>query len=473
MTPRARAASWSLRRRLTLIAGAAMIASIAFGGVAMYWAASIESDQMLDASLEQLGATVLSFVEQDMSDGTLDTQNKPGPLKTRPSASLLYRYQVWSRQGELLMRSHEAPADVPLVGLSRLGFSTVQIEGESYRVLALPSSNKAVVVQVAENIDEQWREVGSVTAYYMSFLLVPFAIVFGVAWTMLQRSLGSVQSMADQLSDRNPLNLSPIDVHDPPREMLPIIESIDHLFERVGHALSTERRFTSFAAHEMRTPLAGLRVQSQLASRASDEDDRQDALAALRLGVDRASHLLDQLLDLARIEALPTEGAVPMVRLNISDVFQDVMNDLGARALARQVVVHARFDADELRAHRAALYVLLRNLIANAIAYSPVAGSVQLRSEESSDALALTVDDNGPGIAAADRVRAFERFNRLGQIRTQGVGLGLSIALAVAEFHRAKIELQDSPLGGLRVAVRFPPIAAASAPTPADNAPPR
>lgn len=452
----ARVSAWSLRRRLTLIAAAAMIASIAFGGVAMYWAASIESDQMLDASLEQLGATVLSFVEDDMGDGALDGKGKPGHLKTRPSASLLYRYQVWSRRGELLMRSHEAPADAPLVDLARLGFSTVRIEGETYRVLALPSKDKAVVVQVAENIDEQWREVGSVTAYYMSFLLVPFAVVFGVAWAMLQRSMGSVQSMADQLSDRNPLNLSPIDVNDPPTEMLPILKSIDQLFDRVGHALSSERRFTSVAAHEMRTPLAGLRAQSQLASSAHDEGDRQEALAALRLGVDRASHMLDQLLDLARIEALPADGAVPMQPLRISDVFHDVINDLGPRALERQVVVQARFDADEIVGHRFALFVLLRNLLANAIGYSPERGAVQVRVAAEDDGIALTVDDGGEGIAAADRERAFERFQRLGQTREKGAGLGLSIALSVVELHRAKIQLLDSPLGGLRVRVLFP-----------------
>lgn len=464
MKPLARVSSWSLRRRLTLIAAAAMVASIAFGGVAMYWAASIESDQMLDASLEQLGATVLSFVEQDMSDGSLDAQGKPGPLKTRPSASLLYRYQVWSRRGELLMRSHEAPADAPLVDLARLGFSTVVIGGETYRVLALPSKDKAVVVQVAENIDEQWREVGSVTVYYMGFLLVPFAVVFGVAWAMLQRSLGSVQSMAGQLSDRNPLNLAPIEVDDPPREMLPILKSIDQLFERVGHALSTERRFTSIAAHEMRTPLAGLRAQSQLASSALDEGDRQEALAALRVGVDRASHMLDQLLDLARIEALPADGAVPMERLRLSDVFNDVIEDLGPRALERQVVVHARFDADEVLGHRFALFVLLRNLLANAILYSPGQGSVQVRAAAEGHGIVLTIDDAGAGIAAADRERAFDRFERLGKTGATGVGLGLSIALSVVELHRAKIQLLDSPLGGLRVRVLFPPIADAAAP---------
>ena len=451
----ARISAWSLRRRLTVIAGCAMVASIAFGGVAMYWTATIENEQMLDASLEQLGATVLSFVEEDIAAGGFAGAANVTHLKTRPSASLLYRYQVWSSDGELLMRSHEAPADAPLVDLQRLGFSTAKVKGEEYRVFALPSKNREIVIQVAENIDEQWRGIGSVTAYYASFLLLPFTLVFGLSWLLMRRSFRSIEAMADQLRHRNPLNLAPIRVADPPTELLPILQSIDTLFGRVGHALSTERRFTSVAAHEMRTPLAGLRAQSQLASTARDEHERQEALSLVRVGVDRASYLLDQLLDLARIEALPAEGTVAIERVRFVDVCRDVMTDLAPRAEAKGVTVDVQAPADTLPAHRFALSVLLRNLLANAIAHSPAGGRVEVKLAARADAIELTVDDAGPGIAPAHRERAFERFERLGQTRAQGVGLGLSIVLSVVELHRAQIRLLDSPLGGLRVLVIF------------------
>lgn len=452
-----RLSTWSLRRRLALIAAFAMVASIAFGGIAMYWAASIENDQMLDARLEQFGATVLSFVENELGDVSLVDPAKLPRLKTRPSAALLYRYQVWSRQGSLLMRSHEAPEDVPLMALPRLGFATVAIKGEAYRVFSLPSKNREFVVQVAENTDERWGQIGLITAYYMGFLLIPFGMVFGGSWLMLRRSFRSVETMADQLSHRNPLNLASIRVEDPPRELLPILNSIDTLFARVGHALSTERRFTSVAAHEMRTPLAGLRAQSQLASSARNDDELQDALKSLRVGVDRASHLLDQLLDLARVEALPADEAVHLESVNMADVYQHVMLELGIRAAKKQLSVSARFSVEVLQGLPFALSVLLRNLIVNAIIYSPVGARVEVQCAPQGDSIALTIDDAGPGIRPADRERAFERFDRLGRARADGVGLGLSIVLSVVELHRAKIQLLDSPLGGLRVKVLFLP----------------
>jgi signal transduction histidine kinase len=459
-----RVSAWSLRRRLALIASFALVSSIAFGGVAMYWAAGIEDDQMLDARLEQLGATVLSFVENELSSTAFVDPDKLPHLKTRPSAALLYRYQVWSRQGSLLLRSHETTADAPLMPLSSLGFATRSIQGEEYRVFALPSKNRELIVQVAENIAERSSQVGLSTAYYAGFLLIPFAVVSGASWLMLRRSLRAVETMADQLHHRNPLDLTPLRVDDPPLELLPILKSIDTLFDRVGDALSTERRFTSVAAHEMRTPLAGLRAQSQLASSARNDAERQDALDSLRTGVDRTSRLLDQLLDLARVEALPADGNRGIEGVDITSVYQDVMVELGPAAATKQISVGALFESGTLQGHRFGLSVLLRNLLANAIAYSPAGGRVEVHCAPQGGLIALTVDDSGPGIRAADRERAFERFTRLGQTRTQGVGLGLSIVLSAVQLHHARIELLDSPLGGLRVQVLFAPIAGAAQP---------
>jgi len=447
--------SWSLRGRVVLISAFALVASLVLGGLAMYWAASVQDEQMLDARLEHLGATILSFVEEELNEPDPVGAMKYHNLKTRPAAALLYSYQVWSRDGALLMRSNEASRTAPLIALTHRGFASVEIGGEDFRVFSLPTKDQRFVIQVAESIEAKWAQTGLATMYYMASLLVPFGLVFAITWALLRRSLRSIDTIADQLSHRNPLDLTPPQVDKPPEELLPILKSVDTLFARIGHALSAERRFTSVAAHEMRTPLAGLRAQAQIASKARSKSELQGALASLLLGVDRASHMLDQLLDIARVESLPKGAELRLEWVTLASIYNDVMADFGPNAARKHITVVATFATEAVHGHPFALYLLVRNLIANAILYTPEDGRVEISSSNSGTTLTLVVDDSGPGIAATDRERAFERFNRLGHSRSEGVGLGLSIVLSAVELHHAQIRLLQSPLGGLRAQVVF------------------
>ena len=197
------ASVWSLRRRLLWIASAALLASLLFGGLAMYTAARIEGDQMMDAALEHLGASVLMVVEEEIEEELAEVavgkHTLPLKMTTRPSAALLYRFQVWTRHGTLLMRSYESPSDRPLMPLQRLGFDTVHIGGEEYRSFALPTKDREYVIQIAENVDERWTQTAKLTAYYVGFLVVPLAAVFGATLLWLRKSLHAVDSLADQL----------------------------------------------------------------------------------------------------------------------------------------------------------------------------------------------------------------------------------------------------------------------------------
>jgi signal transduction histidine kinase len=456
-----RTSNWSLQRHLALIAAGSLAVSVLVGGGAMYWAASVENDQMLDARLEQMGAAVAALAEHRMDQEGLgvhgsDQIDSIPPITTRTSAALLYRYQVWSRNGRLLVRSNEAPAAAPIVALRRFGFTDLVIDGRQHRVFALPVREGEFVVQIAEDLGERWVEIGEITAYYAAFLLIPFGLVVGVSWLLLRRSFRAVDSIAEQLGQRNPRDLMPLDVVDPPREVLPVLESTDILFGRVGRALSVERRFTSMAAHELRTPLAGLQAQAQVAATARDGGELRDALNAMRKGVDRASYLLDQLLALARVDALADEGAVEFAAVNLAAVCDEVMAELRPLADGKRITVTARFTAERVWGHRFALAVLMHNLLVNAVVHGREGGRVEVHSEPLDEAVELTVDDDGPGIPAGDRDRAFDRFHRGKSASAGGAGLGLSIASSVAELHRATIELLDSPLDGLRVRVVFP-----------------
>ncbi|MFO1220367.1 MAG: ATP-binding protein [Burkholderiaceae bacterium] len=455
----ARGPAWSLRRRMVWIAAAALFASLVSGALAMHWASRLEEDQAMDARLEHLGAVMIAFVEDEVAEELLEATHglhaMPLNMKTRAAVSALYRFQVWTPHGSLLLRSRETPADQPLMPLTRLGYADARIADEPHRVFSLPTRNGEFIVQVAENVTARWTQRGTLTLAYALFLALPLALVFTLAGLWLRRSLRSIDELAGQLGERRPLDLSPLRVTSPPQEMLPILRSIDGLIGRVAHALSVERAFTSMAAHEMRTPLAGLRASAQVARRASQPDTRDEALRAVVAGADRAAHLLDQLLDLARVDSTPKDAEPMLEAVDLAALHAELWSELEARAARKQLHLTTRFDAPTLRGHRFALHTLLRNLLVNAIDYTPEGGRVEVSTHHAGGALVLTVDDSGPGIRPEDRARAFERFNRLGLRQAGGVGLGLSIALSVVELHRARLELHDSPLGGLRARVVF------------------
>lgn len=459
---------WSLRRRLVLISATTMTLALVLGGAAMFWAEKLEDRQMVDEQLEQLGTTILSLVEHDLMEKLDDPRSGARQLGPRRTSAMLYSYQVWTRDGVLRIRSTEAPADRPIADLRHRGFDTVRIGGANYRVFALQTRDQGVV-QVAENLREMSLQASVIAVYYVGLLAIPFGFVFVCSWILTRRTLRSVEALASQLQRRNPLEVTNLVIANPPQEMQPILNALDSLFARAALVYSVERNFTSVAAHELRTPLAGLRAHAQLASTARNEKDSRRALEAIMQGVDRAALMLDQLLDLARIEGLFEEVEAMSQSVRLGDVYREVMQGLRSKIRFKNITVVACFDADELHAVRFGLYLVLRNLLANAILYCPEGGRIDVRSARSGDQVVLTVDDSGVGIMPADRDRAFERFNRLGQNQIEGVGLGLSIVLRIVELHRARVQLFEAPIGGLRAQISFPQPGTPSAAAPASR----
>jgi signal transduction histidine kinase len=225
----------------------------------------------------------------------------------------------------------------------------------------------------------------------------------------------------------------------------------------------------------MRTPLGGLRAHAQLATFATSPEELQDALKSLMVGADRAAHLIDQLLDLARIESLGGESGAVHEAIDLDEVWQGLLHELAPRAAKRQIALAMEFSAPAVSGHGFALSLLLRNLVTNAINYTPPGGRVRVSSalqDSGAQVVLLRVDDSGPGIPAHERERAFERFNRLGQTKIEGVGLGLSIVLSVVKLQDARIQLLDSPLGGLRVQVALAAVPAPQLREPVPRAAP-
>ena len=277
-------------------------------------------------------------------------------------------------------------------------------------------------------------------------------------WLATRRALQPLDDVAGEIAEREPDRLRAVAPETAPKEIRPLIESINDLFGRVERALESERRFTADAAHELRTPLAALAAQAQVVMRARDTGERDHAIEQLIASCRRASRLVDQLLTLARLdpEKVPANDAVALDRLA-----EEVCADHGPQAVAKNISLELDALPTQVAGNADMLRILLRNLLDNAIRYTPPAGKVLVAVTPG----LLAVTDDGPGIPATERARVFDRFHRLAGQDTEGSGLGLSIVARIAAGHGAKVELGAGEAGrGLRVTVRFsaPPAPAAA-----------
>ena len=237
--------------------------------------------------------------------------------------------------------------------------------------------------------------------------------------------------------------------------MTPMLDALNRLFQRITELMASERRFTADAAHELRTPIAAIRTQAQVALAATDDASRSHALQGTLQGCDRAARLVEQLLTLSRLES----GAAPtLVSVDLNAVVRQVVADLAPQALAKRQAIEVRAtEAYPVEADTLLLSVLVRNLVDNAIRYSPSDAKVSITISSTDSDVRLSVDDSGPGMTEGDRNRLGERFFRVIGSGQTGSGLGWSIAQRIAHAHRATVCVaRSSSLGGLSVEVRFP-----------------
>ncbi|NUT13399.1 MAG: HAMP domain-containing protein, partial [Cupriavidus sp.] len=278
-------------------------------------------------------------------------------------------------------------------------------------------------------------------------------------WMAVGRGLRPLREIATEVRARDANTLAPLAVRPMPDEIAPLSAALNQLLARLSHAIDTQRAFVADAAHALRTPLAALQLQAQLVERADDGAARDEAIAKLRQGLERLTHLVTQLLTLARQEpgaAVPPHEPVDLHQLAaavVAEMAQAALDrdiDLGLDGSAGATPAVVRGDADALR-------ILLTNLLDNALAYIPAGGRIDVAVRRGADAgsVELVVSDNGPGIPAEERARVFDRFYRVADAPTGGSGLGLAIVAEIAQSHGARVMLEDAE-PGLRVRVVFP-----------------
>lgn len=434
----------SLRARLLwLLIAAITLAALVQGGLA-YRSALLEADQIFDYHMQQMAMSLRSGLPVTV------TSPLDGPGEARPGEE--FAVQVWTTGGLLVFRSN---LRVPLPTRVVLGFATMRAEGASYRVYSLAS--RTHVIQIAQDLAVRRRMAGNLALRAVLPIAIIGPALLLIVWWAVGASLAPVARLRRQVALRQPDELTELDEAGVPEEIQPLVRETNLLFGRVRRAFDAQKSFVADAAHELRSPLAALKLQAQGLQRAPDDEARTLAITRLLGGIDRATRLVDQLLILARQQASDAHGAKAEA-LSLADIARLELAEAVPAAQARGIDL-GLVQADEVAVwgHREALRILVRNLLDNAVKYTPEGGSVDVAVRRDGQGVVFSVDDSGPGIPEADRARVLDRFYRVPGTPSTGSGLGLAIVKAVAELHGTTLTLATSPTrGGLRTSLRLP-----------------
>jgi two-component system OmpR family sensor kinase/two-component system sensor histidine kinase QseC len=438
----------SIRTRLLLSLLPMFIVAEAVIGTVSYRYVLRESHELFDYHLRQMA---LSLRDQGA------VLPPPGPPEDREQFDFVV--QIWSADGSKIYLSHTR-SRARLPERATLGFADVVTENERWRVYSTLASGR--VIQVGQPFEVRERIAAAAALRSLTPLLIFAPLVALAIWWLVGQSLRPVERIATELRRRDAQRLDPVSEEQLPTEVEPMVRSLNGLLERLRRAFATQRAFVADAAHELRTPIAALKLQAGLVGRARDDASRGEALRDLHAGIDRSAHLVDQLLTLARSEPHARAAAGAMVDLaSIADEAIAGMMPL-AQARGSQVLLDAQRPA-ELQGDANALHSLVRNLVDNALRHTPTGSRIEVAVTSRDDEICLSVDDDGPGIPVEERERVFDRFYGRSAGDDAGSGLGLAIAKAVVDRHAGHIDLGQSALGGLRVTVRVPREAPAAA----------
>jgi two-component system OmpR family sensor kinase len=434
----------SLRGRLLwFLLAAITLAALAQASIA-YRTALDDADQIFDYHMQQMALSLRSGTPLSNTEAQERLESGPG------NDDLVV--QMWSPDGVQVFHS-VSRARLPQRAV--LGFSNVKANGTTYRVFSIQANNQTV--QVAQDLAVRRNMAGNLALRTLGPIAVMMPILMLVVWWVVSGSLEPVARVRSQVARRQADDLSPVSEAGLPDEVRPLVHELNLLFGRVRTAFDAQQNFVADAAHELRTPLAALRLQTQSLDRAADPEARKVAVGRLTAGIDRATRLVEQLLVLARQEASAANG-IATRPVDLAELARRTVGDLVGLAQAKEVdlgLQHA--DPASIDGQPDALHILLRNLVENAVKYTPSGGTVDIAVRADKDTVDVVVEDSGPGIPPEERERVFDRFYRVAGSEAAGSGLGLAIIKAIAERHGATLKLDTSErLGGLAATVSFP-----------------
>ncbi|MGC1182079.1 ATP-binding protein [Legionella sp.] len=368
-----------------------------------------------------------------------------------------FNFQVWTNGGKLLLHSSTAPK-IPLTSEID-GFSDKKIGNKDWRVFTTYNDKAGIRTVLAERYDTR-NELGHRIAQDdLYIMLLTFPLSGLLIWIIIGRGLDSLDKVAEEVANRAPSHLEPVDLQEVPEEIKPVIDELNKLFFRLKEGFEREKRFAADAAHELRTPLAALKTQAQVALHTNNMEEKNQALQKLIVSVNRSTHIVQQLLTMSRLvpEAAHIDGKD---KVNLSRLTREILAMLAPTAVEKQIDLEFESNAENLNIYgnSTALGILIRNLVDNAIRYSHEHGHIKVYLAKSQDnEVMLEVRDNGPGIPHELRTRVFERFFRVLGNKSPGSGLGLAIVQQICELHNGRVVLNSPKEGnGLIVTVFLP-----------------
>ncbi|HEX3848970.1 MAG TPA: ATP-binding protein [Steroidobacteraceae bacterium] len=429
----------SIRGRLLVALTLLVVVASALAAGVTYRRVLSETSSLFDYQLRQMA---LSLVGQISLAPRIEVP--------RNQSDVDFVVQIWDPFGARVYLSRPG---LPWINQAVLGFADVRLQGRTWRTYGLQTGDGVIQIAQPAFVREQLARAAALRVAVPIMLLLP-VMVLCLAW-IVRRSLKPLSHVTADIQRRDARSLAPLPSSRLPGELRPLVDELNRLLDRLQESFAAQRAFIADAAHELRSPLTALRLQLQLFDRAPDDAARSIARVGLGGAVERSIHLVEQLLTLARSE--PQELAPSAQNVDLRSIAAQAIADTHPLASARSIELSLdgespafiRGDADALRA-------LVRNLVDNAVRYSPPGGSVRVRCEAQAGRVRLRVTDSGPGIPPADRARVFDRFHRQPGRQELGTGLGLAIVKAVAARHGAAVNLGDAPGGGLEVQVDFP-----------------
>jgi two-component system sensor histidine kinase QseC len=452
----------SIRALLLVGTSVTLLAVLGAAAWLSYAGSEEEAQELFDARLATSARVLEVLVARQVEKATVAapivielpgpleaaSHDEPGPLGHYYETKIAF--QVMDSGGRLLARSASAP-DVAFAPLDA-GFTTRPFGGQDWRA-------GEAWVQVAERDDVRGELAEKLAFAAAAPLLAGIPLLLVLLSLVIRQGLAPLAALARQVAARRPGSIAPFTLARNPEEVAPLVEALNGLVARVRDALERERRFTADAAHELRTPLAALKVHAQNAARASSAAEREASLRRMLEGLERTVYLAEQMLAYSRAAA-PGDAA-RMDRVALTPLLREALEVTQQRAQERRCTVEIAVDPaaaeSALHGDRQKLLSLTTNLIDNAVRYGPEGGRVGVSLRREGDSAVLSVSDEGPGIPAGLRERVFESYYRIPGTTGSGGGLGLAIVREIAEAHGARVAIEDGPgERGTRVVVRFP-----------------
>lgn len=365
-------------------------------------------------------------------------------------------FRVWSPDGELLLKSEGVP-ELPLAQ-NEVGYSEIVVEGERWRTLAGTDPETNYRMTVGYHVEDREVLANGIVHETLHPLSLTMMVLAMMLWYVVGHGLTPLKKLASEILGRHPLALHTVNLKSVPSEVQPLVLSLNALFRRLEEAFESYDNFTANAAHELRTPLSGLALQVEASLRATTETDRQHALKMVRRGVERACHIVEQMLDLARLGTL--NDTVTRDSMALYPSCRTAVENLGPLARERdvEVILGGRTDV-QVRGNSNLVEIMISNLVRNAILYSPRGARVVVETGHDEQHPYIIVEDSGPGIPAEMRGVVQQRFTRLPETGGEGAGLGLAIVRRIVDLHQGELEFTDRiEESGLRVIVTLPSV---------------